>query len=225
APPGRPSAGTSMPPPPTRPPVLRRSTSPRRPRLRRAGVPGPPAPLSWASADPNTLSRPGASRTSVARSRRPGAGGAEAAGAALGRGERRTLATPEARGERKPGAAWRLSVKMHSPEPVRSYTTHRPPGVHFSDSADAPDDPALAALDAPAAPVRSRRPRSRRPRRSRWSRTIPTAPPPTPPPLPPPPTAPTPPLPTAPPLPTVPTRPPPPLPAHRHTTDWRDPRR
>src|SRR5699024_6839657 len=76
-----------------------RSTSPRRPRLRRAGVPGPPAPLSWASADPNTLSRPGAPRNSVARSRRPGAG------------ERRTLAPSwgrggqDARDARGPGRA------------------------------------------------------------------------------------------------------------------------
>ena len=41
---------------------------------------------------------------------------------------------------------------MHSPEPVRSYTTHRPPGVHFSDSADAPDDPTLTAPYTLAAP-------------------------------------------------------------------------
>src|SRR5699024_12455502 len=50
-----------------------------------------------------------------------------------GAGEGRTLATPEARGERKPGAAWRLSVKMHSPEPVRSYTTHRRSEEHTSE--------------------------------------------------------------------------------------------
>lgn len=47
---------------------------------------------------------------------------------------------------------------MHSPEPVRSYTTHRPPGVHFSDSADAPDDPTLTAPYTLAAPPTTPRP-------------------------------------------------------------------
>src|SRR5699024_9857470 len=84
-------------------------------------------------------------------------------------GEGRTLATPEARGERKPGAAWRLSVKMHSPEPVRSYTTHRPPGVHFSDSADAPDDPTLTAPHTPPPPPTTPRPPTPPPPPPSWS--------------------------------------------------------